>query len=520
MSKKGHKTKTIEGNKRLSKSVLWELQEKAYSTLGPDAWIQEGVPFYITSNPSTIHQYVSLTLGYIRDCIRNKLVDPKHPFYIFDLGAGSGRFGYLYIKKLFDTVHDLYGKKLDIRYVMTDIVGSNIASLKQHPYLVPIMEKGMIDFALYKHDQQEPLKLTHSNTTLESLKNPAVIICNYYFDTIPQDFYRLRGDSVEEGRISLECDDTSIGTKDPKIIKHLNSSFDYVPIKSISDNYPDNPEYSKLIQSYIDEGHDELPLIFPLGPLQSIEYFKKLSNSHLLMIAGDQGVTNIDQMKELKEPRLHKHDTFSLPVCYHAISRYFVQGGGLGLTTTFSDPRFVIMAGVLKGTRVEFRETYHAFNESVDAFEPKDYWSMVEYLEEEHVTYSLDFLILLLKFGRWDPVNFYTFFEAIRSKLSEATDAQKRSVLKAVDLIDQQFYPIAPTESGVFINLGVLCFEIEAYEQALKYFEKALNYGGEDVVVLKNLVACNVKLGNTPKAFQYLEKITELEEGQSPSGKS
>lgn len=515
MSKKDHKNRVIETKARLSTSVLWELQEKAYSSLGPEAWAKDSVPFYITSNPSTIHQYVALTLGYIRDCIRNKLVDPKQPFYIFDLGAGSGRFGYLYIKKLLDTVHDLYGKKLNIRYVMTDFIGANIVSLKQHPYLLPFMESGVLDFALYKHDQVKPLRLTHSNTKLNVLKNPCVIICNYYFDSIPQDFYRVKSKKLEEGRISLESTESSISVADPQIIQHLKSTFNFVGIKKISDIYPNNPKNTQLIQSYLDEEHDDLPLIFPTGPLQTVEYFKKLSNGQLLMIAGDQGVTKIEQMKELKEPHIHKHDTFSLPVCYHALSRYFEQVGGLGLTTTFSDPRFVVMAAVAKGSRVEYRETYHAFKESIDAFEPKDYWSMVEYLEKEHIHYTLDFLLLLLKFGRWDPVNFYTFYEAILSKLTDVTEEQKRSVLTAAKLIDEQFYPVDPSESGVFINLGVLCFQIEAYDQALVFFEKALDYGGESVVVLKNLVACHVKLGNTPKAFQYLEKVNELEKKQA-----
>jgi len=137
----------IEENRRFSESILWKLQHQAYSHFGPEAWIAKGVPFYLTSNPHFVRQNVQVALGYVRDCIKNKQIDREEPFYIFDLGAGSGRFGYLFLKDFLSVTHQLYGTKLKVRYVMTDLIEANLDFLRSHAYLRPFVEEGVLDFA-------------------------------------------------------------------------------------------------------------------------------------------------------------------------------------------------------------------------------------------------------------------------------------------------------------------------------------------------------------------------------------
>ncbi|MEC7838530.1 MAG: tetratricopeptide repeat protein [Chlamydiota bacterium] len=505
---------TIEENKRLSESKLWELQEKAYTQYGPEAWADKGVPFYITSSPYTAKKYASVVLGYVRDVIRNKQLHPEKPIYIFDLGAGSGRFGYLFVQFFLKAIRQLYGNKLQFKYVMTDLVQENIESWKKHELLQSFINEGVMDFALYKHDQSASLELAISGENLTKLVNPAVIIGNYFFDTIPQDFFRVKAGCLEEGRVSLQTENHEIAQDDPAIIEHLVSTCVYTPIIDPGSYYPNDPDLNAVLLDYM-QNVDELPLPFPLGAFQSIKYFDKLAEGRLLVLVGDQGVATEGQMLELNEPRIDKHGTFSMPVSYHSIKKYFDMRGGVGYLTTFSDPTFVVLAGVLGGDHIYSRETAFAFEENIDRFEPKDYWHLIEASEEQMKEYSIEHILYLLKLGYWDPVNFHSFFLHIHGKIADAPSWIKSELPLIVDELYRQFFPISKEEVGFIINLGVVCFEVKDYAKALDYFERAHSFAGDDPLVYRNISACHAKMGNTLEAFRYLDIAKKLEENSS-----
>ena len=221
----------IEHNQRLSQSKLWELQTAAYCQFGPRAWGEKGVPFYITSNPFIARQYAQLVLGYIRDGLSPQAktpIDPSEPIYILDLGAGTGRFGFLFIKYFVDLMARLPHLNIKIRYVMTDIALSNINFWRSHPFLQSMIKEGFLDFAYYHHDEEsKPLELIVSGEILspDALRNPLVVIANYFFDTIPQDLFVVREGQVMEGRITLSVLQSEktygLSLTDPQIIDHL-----------------------------------------------------------------------------------------------------------------------------------------------------------------------------------------------------------------------------------------------------------------------------------------------------------
>lgn len=498
----------LEENKRFSESILWKLQEEAYSEFGPEAWIAQGVPFYLTSNPHFVRQNAQVAIAYVHDCIRNKLIHREEPFYIFDLGAGSGRFGYLFLKDFFSAIHQLYGSKLKVCYVMTDVIRANLDFLRNHPPLRPFIEEGTLDFAYFKHDQQAPLKLLIADQTLETLANPAIIIGNYFFDTIPQDFFRVHEGKLEEGRVSVYVDKTADAKDRADTIRHLHTHYFYAPLMDPGNYYQQDPEMNRLLIEYM-ERFDGCSFLFPLGAFQSIDFFNGLTKGKFLLLAGDQGLASERQMHKFTEPKIDKHGSFSLSVCYVAIADYIRNLGGFGLLTTFSDPLFVVISAVLG--EGEYRETRLAFDRNVDNFEPKDYWKLTGFFEKHLDDLSLEQLVLVLKFGLWDPVNFYTFFGHLRRKLPEATADEKLDLKLIAGRIYQQFYPISTEEGGLLINLGVLCFEISEYVEALRYFEKALELMGESAQIYKNISACYSKMGDISQAFAYLDKALKLE---------
>lgn len=479
----------LENDTRLSHSLLWNLQQEAYCQFGIQAWNRFGVPSYITSNPYTAKCYAQVVLGYIRDIVIDPSFSIEHPLYLLDLGAGTGRFAYFFLKELFELLESSTLPKIKICYVMTDIVESNLDFWQNHPYFKTYFEQGVVDCAHFHHAQNNVIHLVRHNKDLspELFVNPLILICNYFFDTIPQDLFRYTNGQLEEGRISLSLDKDKLASlsSNPAMINQLRYSYTYHPIPP-SHPYYESPLLNTLINSYSKtlEGY---PFLFPIGAFQTLLSFIKWSQSRLLLLAGDQGVCTPAQIRKSGNPKIAFHGSFSLSVNYHAIAQFFSLQGGKAWLTSFSDPLFVVMSGAL-GLK-DYPETSLAFKKYLDSFEPTDYYNIVSLIEEAKSP-SLSLILLLIKLGNWDASLVVTFYAAIREALPNANEKQQQTLIATIDKVWDHFYPIGPSSGDFVLNLGTLLLDMKQLPLAKTYFERSLQLSGPNEKVLKNIAAC------------------------------
>lgn len=480
----------------MSQSILWQLQQAAYCKFGPQAWSHKGVPFYVTSNPFTVRQYAQVVLGYFRDCLSPNAatpIDTSEPIYILDLGAGTGRFGYLFIYTLLELLKSKELEKIKFCYIMTDIAEKNIAFWQQHSYLQPLVEEGVLDFAFYNSAQIEPIHLIHSKKTLskEKLHNPLLLIANYFFDTIPQDLFCIKNGSLKEGLISISVDATKelgeLVPSNPNIVPHMQCKYDYVPIDNL-EYYP-NPIQNTILKNTIQK-YPEATFLFPTGAFLSLKYFTELSQNRLFLLAGDQGVCTDSQIANWGEPVISRHGTFSIAVNYDAIAQFFTVQNGSALTTSFPNSQFIVITGVLGGTKTQFPETELAFRSNLDYFEPCDYWRLVNYVEEGWKNPPLEYILLLLKWGNWDPMVFNDYYNIILQALPQASKELKNQFIEVISRVWKHFYPVSTEEGAFAMNLGVLLYHIGEPKEALIYYNQALKLMGKTPQLLQNIMAC------------------------------
>src|SRR5436190_14880848 len=89
----------------LARSMVWQLQRTFYADQGIAAWTQSHVPQSVTTSPIIARAYARLVLGFLRD-MRSSL-DPAQPVYLVELGAGSGRFAYRFLKAYTALLEDM-----------------------------------------------------------------------------------------------------------------------------------------------------------------------------------------------------------------------------------------------------------------------------------------------------------------------------------------------------------------------------------------------------------------------------
>ncbi|WP_437574853.1 hypothetical protein [Sorangium sp. So ce887] len=128
--------------------------------MGIDAWRATTVPHCVTNNPALAHAYAEVVLGSLRDGqAGSPALDRREPVTIVELGAGNGRFAYLFLKA-FTAMHRRSAvRDVRFRYVMTDVTETNVRYWRAHAKLRPFVEQGVLDSALLDVEEGRELRL-------------------------------------------------------------------------------------------------------------------------------------------------------------------------------------------------------------------------------------------------------------------------------------------------------------------------------------------------------------------------
>jgi len=511
--------KDLEKDVRLSESMLWEIQRRSYEDMGANAWSSGGVPSYVTSNPMIAHQYASVVLGFLRDCAGAEGVmslDRSAPIYILELGAGAGRFGYLFLRRLIQLLDSSSLSGLKIKYVMTDVVEKNIDFWRDHDLLKPYVERGELDFAFFDGEQsncEEMITLINSGEILsrDSITNPLIALGNYFFDTIVQDFFKITNDQkLCEGRITLnyETGDAE-DLADPYVIKNIKWQYAYEPIAE-GKYYGDFPELDTVLKQYTEQFHG-VTFPFPLGAFRTTKRIRAMSRDRLFFLTADHGLISEEHVCRSKSLSKSVHTSFSMPVNYHALSLYAHNEGGDVLSTQFPDPKLIV-AGFLFGIeRGGFVETHQAFNSTVGVFDSHDYFRLGSYLKDVQSESSLESMILFLKLGEWDPINFNQYIEDIKKNIGNGSEDDKNKIKEVVEMVWKNFFPVSSQEAFFPIKIGILLVAIEEYDQALTFFERALAIDKKSALAHLNIGMCFTKMKNLEKGMHHFKISRELE---------
>ena len=142
----------------LSCSKLWRLQRRYFESAGVSAWSEGVVPSYVTSNSFIARAYSRVVAAFLRDWgLAEPLRQGNRPVYVVELGAGSGRFAFHFLRK-FAELQDLSGGRWPIKYVLTEYNPALIDFWMSHAALQPFVAAGRLDFALF--DAERPADLT------------------------------------------------------------------------------------------------------------------------------------------------------------------------------------------------------------------------------------------------------------------------------------------------------------------------------------------------------------------------
>jgi tetratricopeptide (TPR) repeat protein len=475
----------IEQQKKFSESCLWKMQRAYFDQEGINAWVNQ-VPFYITSNPFIAYCYARTTLSFIRDTLKLNPDAINHPFYILELGTGSGRFSFYVLKTLFELQKSLGMEDINICYVMSDFTKNNIKYYETHPALIPYIERGVLDFAIFDMEVERPITLIKKNIRLnpEALVNPLAVYANYIFDTVSHDAFTIHEGKLFELLLSIATPENNMQDNKPVDMEQLEIDF---KVQEIKNKYYNDPELDNILEEYKSTLKDS-SILFPIGSIRAIKLLKKLSNNKLFIISSDKGYSSLKSLDYLGHPSLSFHGSFSMMVNFHAIANYFKNSGGDYFLQT---PRKGIKTSVFCSgmTLSDMPETNLILQEYVEGVSPADYFTLHRRMSDAFQDCSLDVIAAHLNFSHWDPHIYSKLANRVVALIEDSETDTTNFLASNMHKIAANYY-FMPKSDCILFEIAVFFHTIKRYEEALKYYKEAQHFVGDQFGLYYNMALC------------------------------
>jgi SAM-dependent MidA family methyltransferase len=495
----------VEQRKRFSESCLWRMQRDYFDQEGINAWVNQ-VPFYITSNPYIATCYAQLVMRFIRDTIKNNPDARNHPFYILELGTGSGRFSYYVLKTLLELRKTLNMEDVSLCYVMSDFTKNNIQYYEKHPALMPYVEQGVLDFAIYDLEAERPITLLKKNLRLgpDTLVNPLIVFANYIFDTVSHDSFTVHNGKLYELLMTISTPESNM--RDHKAVEMEKLTIDY-NINEVKGNYYSDPDLDSILEEYKNTFKDT-SFLFPIGSINAIKLMKKLSNNKLFIIASDKGYSALESLDHLGHPSLSFHGSFSMMVNFHALGNYFKNSGGDFFLQT---PRKGIKTSVFCSNiqLKDMPETSQGIHQYVEGFSPADYFTLHRRMSDSFQECNLETIAAHMNFTGWDPHIYAKLASRVTSLVAEADSDTVKFMASNMHKLAANFYYM-PKSDCILFEIAVFFHSAKRHADALTYYKLAEPYIGRQFGLYYNMALCQHHTGLNDDALVSFKQALDI----------
>lgn len=486
----------LEEGKRLSECLMWPMLQKFYDESALDSW--NDVPYYPTSNAYIGEIYADLIIAFLLDHYDE--LNKDEPVYIVELASGTGFFGYFFIRELVSKVQYFEKlKALKLQYVMTDFVDSIVKTWRENEMLAPFDATGVLDYAIFRPEDDTQLTLRKAGITLnaDTIKNPIIALANYFFDSIPNDIFRIEDGRLQEGRMrfsrSLEDVDPESPVTMNQLIReeyYVDTELPYYPqgiCNQILDDY----------QRYFQNGS----ILFPISALKCLCNLKTMSGGNLVLISSDKGYTHIDYMDDHFEHGYVTHGgAFSFMVNYNAICRFFLHQGGHVYTNT-DEPLTTVLC-VMTHSMKEPQHAAYMFQEALRKRNTVNGFFHSHQLMYAHTHDDPEKLWksywAFLQLSNYDHYLLYTCIELLNAMVQKDEEKYGVSIASFLEKIEEANYDLYP--KAVYCN--AMWYERQQlYPEALELMKDALALDPESKQIQESITRIEGYLrgGNTPK---------------------
>jgi Putative S-adenosyl-L-methionine-dependent methyltransferase len=510
----------LESDVPLSSSVIWGLQRDFYVQRGLKAWTEDQVPSYITNNPFIAEIYARIVFGFLRDCMRRtragaQPLSSQNPLRILELGAGSGKFSYLFMRKMADLMHAANIAVNTVRYCMTDCSENLLQSWRLNTYLSGFVKQGMLVFEQLQAGDEVNSSFVNSNSPGSTQPGgPLVLIANYVFDSLPQDAFVIKNGQILEALVTTTRNPNHNPNSEGEL-KDLQLSYKNVEVSP--NRYPEE-SWTLILEQYR-TGVPSGTVLFPCAALKALKKLGQCTDGRMLLLAADKAIAHEEDLQLYQGPpaiEFHGPGCFSQMVNFDAIGKYFVGLGGKALKPDKHSAGLAIGAFLQLRPGDEFPGTASAYRDAMAAFGPDDLFALLAWLHPHMEQMSIPQTLALLRLTRWDTTAFLRLFPVIARQL-RSVGAERTDLRNAVLSTWANHYPVSAAENVLAFNCGVILLELRFFAEALPMFKASEQVLGRSAATSYNLGLCAQGLGKPAETLAFMTEACNLDPSFEPA---
>lgn len=494
---------------RFSEAPIWNIQREYYEQEGLKAWNNDQVPQYITCNPMIAAAYAEMIFGFLQD--RANKEPSSEPVHIVEIGAGAGRFAFHVLHELCQLI-DFAGITLpSFRYIMTDLAMNNVLAWRAHPALQAFIAKGILDFARFDAVHDTVLNLVVSDETIRSgdLKQPVVIVANYFFDSIPQELLYVGEGQIYEADVFIEYPNRMDSLKPSELLDQISLHYKHRRAPEYEqETYP----YRDVIAVYQEQLEDS-HILFPVAGLTCLERLNQLSQEGFLLLTADKGDHLLENWKFAEPPELILHGgSFSLTANYHAIQQVLERNGALVLFPPHHYKNINVGCMINTDTPMDYFQTRLAYRRFMERFGPDEFFSLKEWVDLHLDSMGLQQILSFWRLGGYDAEFFIQSTKQVSRLLANANDEEKQDLVRGIQLMWSSYY-VMEQRYDLALEAGLLLFEMEMYGDSKRFLEISVSEDQEKIVstVYYCLAICCFELELEEDALNYIRLLLKQE---------
>ncbi len=509
----GVERQTLEVDKRLSDSMLWQMQEQYFEKERLNAW--KGERFYSTNRMPFVECFVELVTASLLDCAA--ILDSDSPLYILELGGGSGCFAYRFLNEFAESREDFeLLKKLNLKYILTDFSESLVQEWLKNKKLDALKECGILDFATFRPQLDKSLKLLVSGQVLlqEDFKNPLIVIANHVFDSIKQDAFRSINGVLQEAKFTLFREASNCSLNESPQIEDLKTSERFTDV--VGARYND-ATLDSILEHYR-TNLDQASIVFPIGALSSIGNLSNLCQGKLIVLSADQGFTRLDseQIVGLGSQEFAKHGSFSFDLNFDAYARYFEASGGTSIVEAGDHSSLrIAFSSLLKNS---FQRSQHFFRQQLQKKDIVDSQAQLEdmirkWLQAgDNKTSRVALFLSIVRASNFEPALFATAHRFLLDEqiddLNELDKPLEKDLLDAISRTARNVY-IVDNDYQVLDSILRLYIDLDRFTDCFKLSEEIIETYGDVGTALDHAALSSEALGNYILAHDYFRRSFE-----------
>lgn len=504
-----HDLVRLEEGRRLSQSMLYDLQRRFYVDQGFGAWANGTVPAYITCNPLIADSYAEVVLGFLRDARVEGQLPIGATVPVIEAGSGSGRFGFLFLRRLASAIASSELADVHPLLVLTDFSDRKFEVWRRHPSLVPLIEAGLVDMAVL--DAADPLDgdLAVAECSISELAEgvPRVLMANYVFDTIGQDAFAVRNGQVHE--LFPNVDAPARAGSRPTDLADLTIT--WKAHETGPDHFGDR-DLDSLLEFYGDTLGDTT-LLVPTAAVALMRWFQTLADTPSLVLAADKGYVHHNDLNRVPEPGIALHGgCFSLMVNFDGLGRVVERRGGTALHPV-DRPASLVVAAYAFGLDHPLA-TAGAYERHIRERGPDDVFTQRMALSKslEHLT--LEEMVVVTRTHLGDSTVILEAFPRLLDLAPGASDSVRVDIQRLVRLVWDGHFPIGE-RTDLALCLGLLLSAIDCHREALLYFAESRERHGPSATTAFADAVARFALRDLDGALKAVDEALALEPGFS-----